>query len=198
MTLLIKSMNEKKTRNLDAKTVISESLRTALINEKKTYIAARTSHLQRGTVEKILTQMKEQLKLKNTEQALSILAILFQQGGTARSCDGNLSTTIFDREFKLADIRKILKQMSCNKAERKLARTLATEIQEIALLMEIPGNLYLKIQKNDLERNFTAEEKAWLSDFQSDNENCPVGLRNLIIDTFKNSKSANKKKIPNA
>ena len=75
--------------------------------------------------------------------------------------------------------------MSCNKSERKLARILANEIREIALILEIPGNLYSKIQKSDLNKTFSLEEKTWLSDFQSYNENCPIELRNLIIDTFK-------------
>ena len=114
-----------------------------------------------------------------------MLALLFQQGGTARSCDGNMSILIFNQEFKLANIRKILKDCSCNKGERKLARSLANEIKEIALIMEIPGNLYNKIQKKDFLKNFTLEEKVWLSDFQVDNQNCPSELRTLILDTFK-------------
>ena len=56
--------------------------------------------------------------------------------------------------------------------------------------MEIPGNLYNKIQKKDLKRTFTMEEKVWLSDFQSDNENCPAELRELILQTFKKEKSS--------
>lgn len=79
-----------------------------------------------------------------------------------------------------------------NKGERKLARSLANEIKEVALIMELPGNLYNKIQKQDLSRNYTIEEKVWLSDFQSDNENCPTELRTLIFDTFKKKKKRNK------
>ena len=176
-------------------TVVTNELKNKLIAQKNTYVAARSSKLQEGTAEKILNKIQEQFNLQDTGEALTILAILFQQGGTARSCDGNMNTVIFDREFKLADIRKILKQMSCNKSERKLARTLATEIYEVAVVMGIPGNLYSKIQKSDLNRSFTLEEQVWLSDFQSDNENCPTELRSLIIETFKkNKENSNKKK----
>ena len=83
-----------------------------------------------------------------------------------------MSITIFDQQFKLADIRKIIKKEFCNKAERKLARTLADQIQEIALIMEIPGNLYLKIQK----------------------QNCPSDLRTLNLETFKKKGNPNNKK----
>lgn len=96
-----------------------------------------------------------------------------------------MSITLFGQEFKLADIRKILKQSSCNRVERKLARSLANEIYAIALIMELPGNLYNKIQKKDFNKVFSLEEKVWLSDFQSDNESCPNELRTLILDTFK-------------
>lgn len=51
--------------------------------------------------------------------------------------------------------------------------------------MELPGNLYNKIQNKNFSKNFTIEEKVWLSDFQSDNENCPVELRTLILETLK-------------
>lgn len=51
--------------------------------------------------------------------------------------------------------------------------------------MKLPGNLYNKIQKKDLNKVFSLEEKVWLSDFQSDNESCPNELRTLILDTFK-------------
>jgi hypothetical protein len=169
---------------------VSENLKNKLQIEKNNYVTARSSRLQPGVVDKILTKIKENFKLANNEEAASILAVLFQQGGTARSCDGNMSIRIFDQDIKLAQIRKILKENSCNKGERKLARSLADTIQEVCFIMEIPGNLYNKIQKKDLKRTFTMEEKVWLSDFQSDNENCPAELRELILQTFKKEKSS--------
>lgn len=185
--------NKKKNENL-VTTAISDTLKNALLKEKTTYVAARTSKLQRGIAEKILEETKTQFELKSREEALVVIAILFQQGGTARSCDGNMSISIFDKEFKLADLRKILKKLSCNKGERKLARTLATEIFEVAKTLEIPGNLYQKIQKLDLKKTFSLTEKVWLSDFQSDNEDCPLELRELILNSFKSNKEKNKKK----
>ena len=83
-----------------------------------------------------------------------------------------------------------MKQESCAKSERKLAKTLADQIQEVALIMEILGKLYLKIQKQDLNRSFNISEKVWLSDFQSDNKNCPAELRSLILNTFQRKKKA--------
>lgn len=169
-------------------TALSPEFKKKLLEQKNTYIAARSSKIQQGTADKIIENIKEFYKLETNEEALAIIAMLFQQGGTARSCDGNMNIVLFEKNIKLAEIRKILKQQSCNRAERKLARTFANEIYEIAVTMEISGNLYNKIQKNNIERKFSIEEKAWLSDFQADNENCPIELRNLIIETFKKTR----------
>ena len=185
---------EKNNLNSTAATAInlsvSENLKNKLQIKKNNYVNARSSRLQSGVVDKILTKIRENFKLENNEEAASILAILFQQGGTARSCDGNMSIRIFDQDIKLVQIRKILKENSCDKGERKLARSLADTIQEVYLIMEIPSNLYNKIQKKDLKRTFTMEEKVWLSDFQSNNENCPVELKKLSLQTFKKEKSS--------
>jgi hypothetical protein len=141
--------------------------------------------LQPGVVDAIFKKIKEQFKLNYPDEAKAALALLFQQGGTAISCDGNMTVFIFEQEFKLSNIRKILKSCSCNKAERKLTRSLANEIYEIALVMEVPSNLFNKIQKKDLNRTFSMEQKVWLSDFPSDNENCPAEFRALILETLK-------------
>lgn len=173
---------------------LNENIIKLLEAEKTTYIAARSSKLQQGAVEKILNKIQEKYNLDSQDQAIAILAVLFQQGGTARSCDGNMCITLFGQEIKLADIRKIMKETSCNKAERKLARSLANQIYAMSLILEIPGNLYNKIQKQDFEKVFTMEEKVWLSDFQSDNDECPTKLRTLILETFKKKEKSTKKK----
>lgn len=173
-------------------TNISAEFKTKLQNEKNNYVMTRSATLQPGVVTEILKKIQEQYKLESVEEAAAVLALLFQQGGTARSCDGNMSVTIFGTEIKLSNIRKILKQNSCNRGERKLARSLANQLYEISLVLELPGNLYNKIQKKDVSRNFMINEKVWLSDYQSDNENCPAELRNLILETFRKG-NANKK-----
>lgn len=191
------NINKETQTSTDSTLLINENIKKKLLDEKDVFVISRTSQLQRGIAELLLEKIKEELKLADRSEALSILAVLFQQGGTARSCDGNMNVTLFGKECKLADIRRVLSQNSCRKAERKLARTLANEIREICLLMEIPGNLSLKIQKNNIERTFTTEEKVWLSDFQSDNEKCPAELRKLITETFKKPDDKKKKKGKN-
>lgn len=190
-------MNIEKNQKINLTSPIGETLKKNLIAEKSTYVAARSSKLPLGVAEKIITDLIQTSKLDTPEQALVLLAMIFQQGGTSRSCDGNMAVTYLGKTVKLADIRKILKANSCSKGERKLARTLADRICEIAEIMEIPGNLSQKVQRQNLDRKFEMKEKVWLSDFQSDNENCPLELRKLIQETFKkptgNTKKNNKK-----
>ena len=108
---------------------ISETLKNKLEKEKNFYVANRSSRLRQGVITDILKTIEKQHNLNTPEEAIAVLALLFQQGGTARSCDGNMAVKIFDQEFKLANIRKILKNCSCAKGERKLARSLANQIQ---------------------------------------------------------------------
>lgn len=187
--------NEKKeTTNYTIFSPLNEDIRKTILEQKKNYVATRSSKLQPGVAEKIVKDLTEKFNLTHPQHAIAILTMLFQQGGTARSCDGNMSVTFVGKTVKLAEVRKILKENSCNKSERKLARTLANEIREIANLLEIPGNLHQKIQKQNLDSTFTMEQKVWLSDFQSDNENCPIELRKLILETFKKTPENKPKK----
>jgi hypothetical protein len=113
---------------------------------------------------------------------------LFQSGGTNRSCDGNLQISIFGKDIKLANLRKILNECKLKANERKLARAIASEIAIISKEFKIPGNLAKKITRDFPERKFTMEELVWLSEFQVDNPECPEESRKLISDCLKNRK----------
>lgn len=178
--------------NTTEKTNISTELRAKLNSAKETFVPARSSTLPIGKVEEILEAIKKHFQLSTTDEAITVVAILFQQGGTARSCHGDMATSLFGKSFKLSEIRKILKQNSCKNSERKLARSLANEIFEICNIMELSGNLSAKIQKSNLEKSFQPEELIWMSDFQAENPTCPFEIRTYILESFK--KKNNKRK----
>lgn len=121
-------------------------------------------------------------------QAIAILAYLFQIGGTASSCNGQLKVEMFDRTIELHKIRKILKNLGLNKSIRKLARTLQNDIFTISKNLGIPGNLYGKIKRMNPNITISKDESYWLSDFQANNPSCPPNLRNLINESFKEIK----------
>jgi hypothetical protein len=58
-------------------------------------VANRSSILRQGVVTDILKTIEKQHNLNTPEEAIAVLALLFQQGGTARSCDGNMAVKNF-------------------------------------------------------------------------------------------------------
>ena len=176
-------MNNATTRQIQSNTKFLATLKS----ERTKLQVPRSNVVSQERVDLLLTSMVSDpsIGVKNKDEAAAVLAVLFQQGGTARSCDGNMTITLFDQEFKLARIRKCLKDQNLHKNERKVARTMATEIRHICNALELPGNLTQKIQRQNPERSFTEEEKVWLSDFQAVNTDCDPELRALILQSFK-------------
>ena len=158
--------------------------------------------LEAITEELSLPKPSEENQIRSNFQAIAILAYLFQSGGTTNSCNGQLKAEMFDRTIELQRIRKILKNLGLNKSMRKLARTLQNDIHAISTRLELPGNLFRKIKRMNPNLTISKEESYWLSDFQANNSLCPINLRNLINESFKEIKetstiSRNKNK-PNA
>lgn len=163
---------------------MTEEEKEILTKEKTRFKIPRSNTLPEASVNNILTKIQEKYSFASLYQAKAAVAVLFQQGGTSRSCDGNMTINVFDKDVKLAEIRKIVKEEGHNRGERKLARTIATPIYEICEYFDIPGNLYLKISRHHPERTFTLEEQVWLSDFQSLNDDAPSEMKVLIVESF--------------
>ena len=142
--------------------------------------------------EKIVDAIIDETGLESTEQALTLLAIIFQKGGTARQCDGNLEAEVQGKKLRLKTVRDCMRNVGLPRMERRLARSLATPIYEVCSSLNIPGNLARAILNNETT-NVTDKDKAWMSDFQNDNEDCPERIRQLISNHFKNKKQSQKK-----
>ena len=169
---------------------LSKKLKDALVKEKAGMETSRTSIFTPEQANQILEKIKDNTQLNSTEEALAVIAVLFNQGGSIRKCDGNLSVKIFEKEIKLAVIRKSLRECSAKLGERKLARTFGTQIQEISLLLEVEGNLAAKIRRNNPDMEpMTIVQTSWLSEFQLENPDCPIELRKLIQDALAKTKS---------
>jgi hypothetical protein len=159
--------------------------------KKEELVLPRSNNLTEVQVKQCLETFSNQQKL-NLNQSQTAIAVLLQAGGTAKSCDGNLSVSLFGQTIKLAYLRKALAECKCKGNERKLAKYLATKIAIISKTLEIPGNLAKKITRMHPERPFTIEETVWLSDFQVDNKDCPEILRKFITESFEARKTENK------
>lgn len=72
-----------------------ERLKKFLENAKDDgFVVPRTPTLNVFQTEKITNAIIDKAGLESTEQALTLLAIIFQKGGTARHCDGNLEAEV--------------------------------------------------------------------------------------------------------
>jgi hypothetical protein len=154
-------------------------------------IIPRSTTLTEKLSNDILTDFAAKNEL-SLNQAKVFTAALFQSGGTSRGCDRNLEVTAFSKTIKLSSLRKSITDKKCKAGERKLARAIATEIAEISIKFQFPGNLSKKISRSYPQRKFTTEESAWLSDFQVDNFDCPEECRRLINESFQQRKNENK------
>ena len=170
-----------------------ERLKQFLENAKdEGFVVPRTPTLSPLQTEKIVDAIMDETGLKSTEQALTLLAIIFQKGGTARQCDGNLEAEVQGKKLRLKTVRDCMRNVGLPRMERRLARSLATPIYEVCSALNIPGNLARAILTNETTKltNVTDQDKAWMSDFQNDNEDCPERIRQLISNHFKNKKQS--------
>ena len=166
-----------------------ERLQEFLTNAKDDrLVVPRTQILNTLQTEKIVNAVINEAGLSSTEEALILLAIIFQKGGAARQCNGNLEAEVGGKKLRLKTVRDCIKDVGLAGMEWRLARSLATPIYEVCSSLNIPGNLAHAIINNETNTltNVTDKDKAWMSDFQNDNENCPKRIRQLINIHFKN------------
>jgi hypothetical protein len=162
---------------------ISKEFTDTLKKEKELMEIPRSSKFSETKTKIIVQNLSEKFGI-TTQQTLTVLSILFQQGGTSRKCDGNLTAKIFGKEIKLSELRAFLRAEGAKGGERKLARTLGTPIQRISACLELEGNLAKAIIKNNMDKQFTKDELSWMSDFQNENPDCPEEIRKLIHKHF--------------
>ena len=117
----------------------------------------------------------------SVEDAFAAMAIIAQLGGTASKANGDkIKINISDIDFKLELIRKVVKEIT-NGSFRRIAKTYATNFKEIAEQHGYQGNQLSKIQSNYPEFKLKNEQdKFWVSDFQGENSDCPVYIREQL------------------
>lgn len=171
---------------------LSNDAITELKTRTNEIVAPRSSTLRQQDVDTILTALAEKLSVP-IDTVIIILAVFFQQGATARSCDGNTVITVYGIEYKLATIRATLKECKFPRTEKKLARSLCEDIYTTCNVLNLPGNLASKIRRLNPEHVFNDGDDIWLSDFQLNNKNIPNKLKAFIQNTFENKANRGKK-----
>ena len=168
-----------------------EKLKELLENAKSDgFVVPKAPTLNSVQTEKIVDAIIDETGLESTEQALILLAIIFQKGGTTGLCDKTLEAEVQGKKLRLKTVRNCMRNVGLPRMERRLARSLATPIYKVCASLNIPGNLARAILNNEaaILTNVTDADKAWMSDFQSDNQDCPEAIRRLISNHLKNKK----------
>ena len=126
------------------------------------FVVPGTLTLNSSQTEKVVDAIMEEAGLDSTEQALTLFAILFQEGGTARECDRKLEAEVQGKKLRFQTVRDCMRDFRLPRMERRLARSLATPIYEVCSSLNIPGNLARAILNNEttILTNVTDEDKA--------------------------------------
>ena len=126
------------------------------------------------------------------EEAIGAIATILQKGGTNSNKNTNITVVINDKTIDSKTIAGIIRSNCSNASPRMFARQIATQIYNVCKVLDVPGNLAIR-----LERNYTSEwgkikdsnKIYWAADFQSGNPDCPEDIKTLIRknyeDTFK-------------
>lgn len=153
---------------------------------------SRSDIMSDNKCDQLLDALQKELDLASKHQALLIIALLCQNGGCAKACSGNMSITIFNREFKLASVRQVFSKNGEKHGLRKFARTNCHAIGKLCEAKFIPGHLTRKINRMFPDERFSKHDRVYLSDFHAENPAVDMRLRKLINESFK-QKSTYKK-----
>lgn len=153
----------------------------------------------------VVSQYSKDIGLDYNE-ARALIACFLQGGATAKGADGNMTFDYDGKAYKLADLRNSLKKCGRRNQMRKFARVLAQDIYDIAVMLDLDGNLYKKIYRmvasaNEVTVNadldYVEAHRHWLSDFQESNLNAPQSVRQLITLSYSYKARQNRQAPPN-
>lgn len=173
----------------------SEKLQALVDSASKSTVQdiSSATNISEGELFKILEEIKADRKC-TADDAFCALALLAQIGAVSPRAQDGVKVVINGTEFKIQLVRNIIKTTT-KKTFRRLAKTYATEFHTIAEKHDYVGNLYNKIRSTYPNEKIEEEYRHWFSDFQSDNDECPHRVRNLITRYYdENIKKENNKK----
>lgn len=151
------------------------------------------SIIDKSTVNPIINNIHKACKGDRFVETFAATCLLLQRGGTSRGMNTNTSISHGN-----STVTKGLLHKGCANSKitpRQLARTLASHIQEISSLYDIPGNQSKNYRIPHPEA--TREELTWVSDFQTFNEDCPSHIREWLINNYQQRFNKNPQTIIN-
>lgn len=132
---------------------------------------------------KITNLITESLTIRDDNITMILIAGVLQLGGSNQKAGNAVSYNLGEYSLSSQQLNNFIKKITKNGTNRQLARTLADEIAEIAIALNIPGDLHNQML---LEfPNLSETEKTWCSNFQTQNPNCPENVRKWLVENFR-------------
>lgn len=153
---------------------------------KNNTIKSNSKNLNKFTredVTKIVNIITENLTITDENVTMILMAGVLQLGGSNQKSGNAVSYHLGEYSLSSQQLNNFIKKITKNGTNRQLARALADEIAEIAIALNIPGDLHNQML---LEfPNLSETEKAWCSNFQTQNPNCPENVRKWLVENFR-------------
>ena len=135
------------------------------------------------SVKKIIESIVVNLKLNEDETAWILITGVLQLGGSNQKAGNSVSFTVSEYTLTSQQLNNAIKKITKNGTNRQLARSISNEVAQIALALNIPGDLHSQMA---LEcPNLSETEKVWCSNFQTQNPNCPDNVREWLVANYK-------------
>lgn len=151
------------------------------IIKKKTQLE---SILSIEILEEINLKLLEILKIEDQTTLFILITILLQGGGSNKNAGNSVNVNYEGYTLTSKQLLEIIQQFKKKGTIRQYARGIANEIQKVASILEIEGDLahQMRLDYPDL----SIEDAVWCSNFQTRNPNCPENVRFWLNDNHKN------------
>lgn len=167
--------------NYDLKKIIR--LHSELKNNTKKNTSKSLNKFTKEEVTKIINLITENLNITDENITMILITGVMQLGGSNQKASNAVSYHLGAYNLSSQQLNNFIKKVIKNGTNRQLARTLADEIAQIAIALDIPGDLHNQML---LEfPNLSETEKAWCSNFQTQNSNCPENIRKWLVKNFR-------------
>jgi hypothetical protein len=158
---------------------------------KKEVSTTIVNTLPEEVLEKIFNDIKEKIRLSDTlveaQKTLIVMILitgLVQGGGTNKVTAQGMNFVYGEYTLNSKYLLDLINKYRKNSTIRQLARSLADEIAEIAINLDMEGDLANQMRMDHPE--ITPEQAAWCSNFQTTNPNCPIEVRNWLVNNYRN------------
>lgn len=187
----MKSTNILRTESKSENNISTEKFSLDINKFKNTYEGNKPKQtlkdhgtMPKATCEKTIQILTASKKWDSYETTFSMICGLVQTGGSnkkERTFELN-DKTLSSKEL-LEAIEKASEGTKKHYTIRQFCRTMADEIVNFSIIMNLEGDLIQKMRLDVSE--ISPEEACWCSNFQTRNPNCPQKVREWLVKNYK-------------